>query len=403
MSGEVSILFVVGSAIILAFLGGKVINKVRLPMVTGYVIVGVILGRSFFNIITPDVVNRLNIFNDLALGIIALLIGGEFHLRRIRALGKDIVFISLLEAFGAFILVSSIAYLFTKELYTFLILGAVASATAPAATVAVINQYRAKGPLTTTILGVVGSDDAIALMIFSFASAIAFASIQHTPVSLNSAIIAPLKKIFLSISLGGVVGYLLGISLKRVRNRVEVFAVGIGSLLIVEGLAIQWDLSELLAVMAMGIVGANTSPLRRFSHLMDIINIAGFPIIAAFFCLAGTKLNVRLLPQIGFLGLAYTIARMAGKMGGAYIGASIAKAPKFIRNSVGLGLFPQIGVAIAMAIVVEKRFSPLGARGAHLANLVINILLFTTVITEIVGPLLTKKALQKAGEIRKEF
>jgi Kef-type K+ transport system membrane component KefB len=403
MSGEFSLLFVVGSAIILAFASGKAIARFRLPMVTGYVIIGVILGKSFLNIITPDTVNRLSIFNDLALGIIALLIGGEFHFQRIRALGKDIGFISIFEATGAFVLVSLVVYLFTKQLYTALILGAVSSATAPAATVAVINQYKAKGPLTTTIFGIVGSDDAIALIIFSFASAVAIASIQHIPVSLNSAILIPLKKILLSILLGGIIGYLLGSALRKARNRVDVFALGIGALLVVEGLAIQLHLSELLAVMAMGIVGVNISPPRRFFNLMDSINLAGFPIIAAFFCLAGTRLNIRLLPQIGLLGLAYTAARMAGKVGGAYTGASIAKAPKFIRNLVGFSLFPQIGVAVALAIVVEKNFGPLGSEGEHLSNLVINILLFTTIITEVVGPLFTKRALKKAGEIRKEL
>ncbi|NOZ64441.1 MAG: cation:proton antiporter [Caldiserica bacterium] len=402
MTGEIHILLVIGSAIIISFFGGKLVNRFRLPMVTGYVIVGVILGRSFLNIITPEIAERASIFNDLALGIIALLIGGEFHRSRIRALGKTIVYIATFESLFAFLLVAGTVFLFTRKIYSALILGAVASATAPAATVAVINQYRARGPLTTTIMGVVGSDDAIALMIYSFASSVARSFLEHVKLTIHTVLVAPLTEITLSLVLGAVLGYLLGLGIKKTRNRAEAFTLVMGALLIGEGIATQFHLSELLTIMAMGMMAVNIAPLRRFSQVMETVNIAGFPIIAAFFCLAGTKLNIRLLPQIGLLGLAYTAARMAGKWSGASLGAKISGASEKVRKYVGLSLFPQIGVAIALAIVVQKEFGRAGIQGQNLALLVINILLFTTIITEVVGPNLTRIILTKAGEIRKK-
>ena len=402
MTGEVPILLVIGSATIVSFLGGKFVNRFRLPMVTGYVIAGVILGRSFLNIITPQVAERASIFNDLALGIIALLIGGEFHRSRIRALGKTIVCIATFESLLAFLLVSGTVFLFTHKAYSALILGAVASATAPAATVAVINQYRARGPLTTTILGVVGSDDAIALMIYSFASSVARSFLEHIRLTMQTVFFVPLREIIFSLVLGIILGYLLGIGIKKTRNRSEAFTLVMGALLIGEGLATQFHLSELLTIMAMGMMAVNVAPLRRFSQVMETVNIAGFPIIAAFFCLAGTKLNIRLLSQIGILGIAYTLARIIGKWSGAYLGARVSGASEKIRKYVGFSLFPQIGVAIALAIVVEKEFGRIGIEGRNLALMVINILLFTTIITEIIGPNLTRISLKKAGEIRKE-
>ena len=393
-----SILALVGFAVLLSLLGGKLISRFQLPLVTGYVIMGIILGKSFLNVITQETVARLGIFNDLALGVIAFLIGGEFYLPRIKKLGKTIGLIALFESFFAFLLVTLVVLMITHKLYLSLVLGAVSSATAPAATVAVINQYRASGPLTTTILGVVGSDDAFALIIYSFASTLARSLLLHRSMSWGTVVLRPFREVAFSLLLGVFLGWILGNLLRRLRQRNEAFTLALGFLLLGEGLSQQWDLSELLTIMAMAMTAVNFSPPRRFNQVMESMNLAGFPIVAGFFLLAGTKLDVKLLPTIGFLGIAYTLARMAGKMGGASLGATLARAPGKIRKWVGVSLFPQIGVAIALAVVVDREFSPLGSAGVTLSHMVINILLFTTVITEIVGPILTRKALTRAGE-----
>lgn len=197
------ILFIVGSAILFAWGGAKIMNRFRLPLVIGYMLIGVILGKSFLNVFNPSVLTKADSLNDLALEIIGFMIGGELNLTRLRGLGKVIISVAIFETIFAFLLVSASCYLLTKKIYYALILGAVASATAPAATVAVINQYRAKGPLTTTILGVVGSDDAFALIIYAFASAISYPFLVHKSISLFTLISHPLREIIFSLVGGG--------------------------------------------------------------------------------------------------------------------------------------------------------------------------------------------------------
>ncbi len=396
---NINLLLIIGSAILISLGSGKAINRFKFPMVVGYVIIGVILGRSFLNILKPSIVEKASLLNDLALGIIAFMIGGELNFIRLKNIGKAIFFITVFEALGAFFLVSISTYILTRKTPLSLILGAIASATAPAATVAVINQYKAKGPLTTTILGIVGSDDAIALMIYSFASNLAYHFITHDSLSLLMIILNPLKKIIFSILLGGAIGGILSYILNKIKSKEESFTIAIGAFLLAEGLALQFDLSELLLIMSLAIVGTNLA-FRKFNSIMNNLHFIGLPLISAFFCLAGTKLNINLLPKIGVLGLVYLLARLSGKFFGAKLGAKIGSAPEIVKKYIGLCLWPQIGVAVALAILVERDFTQLGAAGHNLANIAINILLFTTIFTEIIGPLATKFALIKAKEIK---
>lgn len=397
--GEISVLLVIGSAIIISLAAGKIGKNIRLPMVIGYVLIGVILGKSFLNILTPIVVERMSIINDLALGIIAFIIGGELKFSRLKQLGKVITSIAIFECLGAFFAIALFTYFFTKNVYLGLILGAVGSATAPAATVAVINQYKARGPLTTTILGVVGSDDALALVIYAFVSSISYHFIVHKSLPVLPLLLAPVKEIFFSLLIGAVMGVGLSYLLRKMRSREEAFTLAIGILLLAEGVAVQFNFSELLLVMTMAVIGNNLS--RKFDSVMNTINVIGFPLIAAFFCLAGTRLDIKLFPQIGLLGLIYIVARMSGKYLGAKMGATAASAPPVIKKYIGLSLWPQIGVAVALAIMVERDFVSLGKIGHDLAMVTVNVLLFTTIFTEIIGPLATKFALTRAKEINR--
>ena len=222
---KMALLLIIGSAIVVTLGAGKAVNRLHLPMVIGYVFIGVLLGKSFFNLFPSSLIFNLRFINDIALGIIAFMIGGELHFSRLRMLGKTIVSIALLESLGAFAIVGLATYLLTGKVYYGLILGAVASATAPAATVSVINQYKAKGPLTSTILGVVGSDDALALIIYAFASAISYPFITHHSISVFKAIFSPLREIGLSLSLGGILGLCLSYLLRRMKAKEETFAL----------------------------------------------------------------------------------------------------------------------------------------------------------------------------------
>jgi len=392
-------LLVFGGAILFAFIAGRVAKRLRVPLVIGYVLMGVILGKSFLNIFNPDLVNRMEIVNDLALGIIAFIIGGELNFSRLKRLGRAIFSIAISESLGAFILVSLSTYFFTKDVKISLLLGAVASATAPAATVSVINQYRTKGILTTTILGVVAIDDGIALIIYIFVAGFVSSFLTLSHLHFAKLIFLSLGKILLSLGLGLILGIIISYLGRKVREKKTFFSLTLGVFLLGEGLAISVGLSELLLIMSMAMMMSNLSP-HRFVSIMDYFEVVGFPIIAGFFCLAGTRLNINLFTQIGFLAIVYLFARFLGKYLGASLGASLSKAPAVVRRYIGLTLWPQIGVALALAIMVERNFGSLKG-GEYLASLAINVLLFTTIITETVGPLATKYALNKAGEIRK--
>jgi len=387
-------------AAIIAYGSKKLTEKVGVPTVTGYVITGVLLGSSLFGLFKVQVLDHLDIVNDFALGLIGFMIGSELKKSVFQQLGKSIIIIALFESVFAFIVVSAAIYaLDPGKLYQALILGSVASATAPAATVYVIQQYKAKGPLTSTILAVVGIDDAFALIIFVFASLFVKGILSAQDISLLATILIPLKEISLSILLGVAAGLLLNFLFRKVRQADDLLLGAVAFILLQLGLAKMIQLSGLLAVMSFGVTLTNTNEglTHRLSKLVENFSPLLF---AYFFIFAGAHLDIYLLPQIGIMGLVYLISRTIGKVSGASLGALVGQAPAVVKKYIGFALIPQVGVALAMAIMVRKEFGggEYGEPGIAMATLVINILLFTTIITEIVGPLLTKYALLKAGE-----
>ncbi|BDR83887.1 cation:proton antiporter [Clostridium tetani] len=381
----------VGMAIIVGVLFGKIMNKFKIPAVAGYVVAGLVLGISGVNVISGEMSEKLSFIGDFALGIIAFNIGSELEYSVLKKLGKPIFIIAFFEATFAFILVTLVTILLGEKIYTALILGAVASATAPAATVMVLNELKAKGPLTSTLLGVVAVDDAICLMIYAIASSLAKVFIKHTSINMYSLIYLPIKEIVLSILSGFVLGILLVYIINKLHKESEIQIVALGFIITLTGLSMKYHLSPLLSCMSLGVAVSNLC-----AHSNDVFaTIEKFdaPIITAFFVLAGARLDISLIPKIGLLGICYLIFRIIGKVSGAYVGGIISKAPKTVKKYIGYGLFSQIGVAIGLAIVVGREF-----KGTGLDLKVITILLATTIITEIIGPIFTKQAIIKAKE-----
>lgn len=380
-----------GIALIIGIIFGKLMNRLKIPSVAGYIIAGLVIGVSGFNIIDGVLEEQLAFISDFALGIIAFNIGSELEISVIKRLGKSIFIIAACEALGAFLLVTTAMFLLTNDVAKSLILGAVASATAPAATVMVLKEYKAKGPLTSTLLGVVAVDDAICLMIYSIASSIAKVFVKHETLTINKVLIHPIMEIGLSICVGALLGILLSYLLNKSANKDENLIFAIGTIILLIGICDQFKLSPLLASMSLGVMVANisTQSRRTFSSL------EGFapPVIAGFFVLAGARLDIYMLPKIGIIGAAYFLFRIIGKVFGASIGATISKAPEAVKKYIGFGLFSQVGVAVGLAIIVSKEF-----KGTDLGTLVITILLATTVVTELIGPLFTKMAVIKAKE-----
>lgn len=382
----------IGLAIICGYFLGKLINKLKIPSVAGYIIAGLILGQSFLGLFTIDFLESASGVSDLALALIAFSIGGELLVTNLKKIGKKIFAIAFFEAFAAFIIVTISMLLINQPMATSLLLGAVASATAPAATIMVINELRAKGPLTETLIAVVAIDDAICLMIYAIASSIARVLLEHgESIRWSKVFIKPLIEIGGSIGLGAIIGGILVIIINRISYTREILAVVIAGILITLGLATKFDLSALLCNMTVGIMVANFSSHRQ--KAFSVIESISGPIYTAFFVLAGARLQIALLLKVGLVGLVYTIARMFGKISGASFGAKISHAESTVKKYIGFGLLSQIGVAVGLAIVISHEFA-----GTEMGNLIITVLLATTVITEIVGPLLTRMALIRSGE-----
>ncbi len=382
----------VGIALIVGVLFGKIMNRFKIPAVAGYIIAGLVLGVSGFNLENSIMIEKLSFIGDFALGIIAFNIGSELEVSVIKKLGKPIFIIAFFEATLAFAAVTIITLILGEKIYTALILGAVASATAPAATVMVLKEMKAKGPLTTTLLGVVALDDAICLMIYSVASSLAKVFIANKSISAYSIIVPPpLVEIFFSLLAGFVVGAILIYILNKCSRDSEIQTLTLGAIIILTGLCIKFNLSSLLASMCLGITVANLS--AHSNEVFSTIENFASPVITAFFVLAGARLDIRMIPKIGILGICYLVFRMIGKVSGASLGAAISKAPETVRKYIGYGLFSQIGVAVGLAIIVSREF-----KGTGLDTKVLTILLATTIITEIIGPLSTKTAIIKAKE-----
>ncbi|MGF7060936.1 cation:proton antiporter [Brassicibacter mesophilus] len=381
-----------GIALIAGIILGRLVGKFKVPSVAGYILAGLLIGVSGLKILNTESIEKLSFISDFALGIIAFNIGSELKYSVIKKLGKSIFVIAVCEALGAFTLVSLITFFITKQIAISLILGAVSSATAPAATIMVLKEFNAKGPLTSTLLGVVAIDDAICLMIYSVAASVAKVFVKHEVITLYKVLFHPIIEITLSVSIGVILGFILSYLLYISRNDSESLTLIIGIIVALVGISLKFGLSPLLSTMSLGVALANFSSKSR--RAFSIIESFSPPFIAAFFTLAGARLNVLLLPQIGLIGVSYLLFRIVGKIAGAYIGASISKAPDTVRKNIGFGLLSQVGVAVGLAIVVNREFVD-----TNIGPLIITILLSTTIITEIIGPIATKNAIIKAKEV----
>jgi Kef-type K+ transport system membrane component KefB len=395
------VLFFVGIAIICGFIGGKLSNRLKFPAVVGYLVAGLILGPSFLNLFNLRLLDNLGIFNDLALGVVAFIIGSEMRLGILRKMGKGVATIILAESFGAFLLVFFGTYLLTHKLYIALIFGALAPASAPAGTVVVLQEYKAKGPLTNALYAVVGLDDGLAIMIYAFAAALAKLSITHASESFAHIVEGPLIEISGAIILGALLGIVAGFFIKRIHSRKEVLSISLAAVMICTGLANYFNFSLILANLSLGMTFANIYLYanRRSVESLDFISL---PIYTIFFVIAGAHLQIKLLPAMGLLGIIYIICRSLGLMGGAYLGAVLAKSEAVIRKYLGFGILSQAGVAIGLAIMATREFPALGDVGKNLAILAINTVAATTIIFEIIGPIATKFAIQRAGEAGKK-
>lgn len=398
---ELDILSLIGLIIILAFLTSKGVQRIGIPQVVGFILVGVLLGSSFLNVVPLPLVHELGFISEIALALIGFDIGSHLHFGDLRRLGRSILAVLLCEGLGSFLLVASGVYLLTRSLPISLIFGALASATAPAATVDVLAEYRAEGPMTTTLLAVVGLDDALALLLFTFAATIAESVLSGTQgLSLTPVVTLSLQEI------GGalLLGIALGLPLQEVLNRLEhehaAYGFVVGAVIFVAGLANSLGVSLILALMTMGVVIANLRGDNSL-YVRRVVERLGPLIYMLFFALVGARMQVALLPAMGLLGLIYLALRTGGKLGGAWLGGWLGGASPQVRKYLGFGLLSQAGVAIGLCLSIAHRFDQYGPEGVQLGTTAINVITATTFVVQILGPIMLKFAIGRAGEIGK--
>jgi len=362
---HLNILFLLGLALFGGTLGGRLFQKLRIPQVVGYIAIGVMIGESGFKIIDHDAIMALRPFSYFALGLIGFMIGGELQKNVILRYGKQFINILLFEGASAFLTVSVLVGVIGSFLLgdwklswsIGLLLGAIASATAPAATTEVLREFKTRGPLTRTVLGIVAMDDGLALLLFAIASSIAGRLIDNAQAGgILRTFIHPLYEIGGSVIIGLLSGFILNKLLRKYVEQARLLAFSLGTILIVLGLALAAHFDMLLAAMTLGVVVVNFIP-RKSKEVFKLVGEFTPPVYVLFFVLVGAKLNIsHLTLPIVLLGCIYLIGRSLGKAIGANFGARISRAPKSVQKYLPLCLFSQAGVAIGLSILAGHYF-----------------------------------------------
>ena len=392
----------------------RLTKRINLPAVTAYLVAGLVLGPFCLGALgipglgfqSLEQVSGLDMLNQTALGFIAFAMGSEFRLHQIKAMGSKAITIGILQAVVTTIVVDSILIalhlLFPQviSLPAALVLGAIASATAPAATLMVVRQYKADGPLTRLLLLVVAIDDAVGLLLFSVSFGIAGA-LENGAVNVLGVVVEPIVEILLSLGLGALMGWLLDAVEHMFHSRSKRMTLSVAFVLLTVGLSrlkfsigpVHCGFSLLLVCMMTGTVFCNVCDTSQ--ELMDRVERWTVPLNVLFFVLSGAELDLHVLasPLTLLVGVVYILSRSAGKYFGAWGSCKASKCTPAVTKHLGITLLPQAGVALGMALT---------AMDLQDGGLIRNVVLFSVLVYELVGPALTKRSLLLAGEIKPE-
>ena len=407
-------LLAIGLAMFAGLFLSRLASRFNLPDVTSYLVAGLLigplglgaLGIPHLGLPSYEFVDKLGLISDVSLGFIAFSIGPEFRMEQLKHIGKQATVVAIFQALAATIFVDLgllLLHLFlgdTLPVSTCIMLGAIATATAPAATVMVINQYKAKGPLTDILLPIVALDDAVGLIVFAVSSGIAKALISGT-VNMVSLLVNPTIEILASLVLGAALGWVFSVVEKFFNSRSKRLSLAVAFVFLCTAFSkveldfangVSIGFSPLLVCMMCGTIFCN---LCDFSEeIMYRVDRWTGPVYVLFFVLSGAELDLRVFASAAVvgIGLVYILMRSAGKITGASVSSRFMKCPHQVCKYLGITLLPQAGVALGMSATVAADF---GAEGAIIRNIV----LFSVLIYELVGPILTKIALTDAGEI----
>lgn len=391
-----------GIVLFMGFIFGRLMELIKIPSVTGYLVAGLILG-PITHFLSTDELNSFSIVSDVALGFIAFQVGNELWFGKLKKSGTKIVIITIIQAVLTTAIVT-VGTMFVVDISIALMLGAVAAATAPAPIMLIIKKYKAKGNLTDTVLPVVGLDDAVGVLMFSILLSVSIGLINaNATVSIAAMILEPLKEIGFSILIGSGIGLASGLTIRRAhkhkdRDEFNLNIINI-TVLMTTGTAIITGASPILTPMIAGTVVTNL--INKECYVLEEETIRFFipPLMIAFFTLAGAQLQFDVILAAGSVGIIYIIGRIFGKMFGAYLGCSIVKSEPKVKKYLGVSLLPQSGVAIGLSVAAYNAFFEYNL---EYATVIKNVILASVLFFALTGPVLVKIALYKAGELREE-
>ena len=390
ISKEAAVLLSLGLILLFGFASTRITKKLHLPYVSGYIVCGILIGPHLLKIIPPQVASDMGFVSDIALAFIAFGVGRFFKKETLRSTGTAVIIITLLEALLSGILVTAVMlFCFHMDWNLALLLGAIATATAPASTVMTIHQYHARGDFVDLLLQVVALDDVVCLLVFSLASAIVGAG-EDGAMSFQS-VALPLLYNIGAMGLGVAFALLLARMLPPSRSTDNRLILAISMLLCLTGICAAFDVSPLLSCMIFGAIYINYT---RDEMLFSQINAFTPPVMILFFVVSGMKLDLSVLSTFGIVGIIYFLVRIVGKYAGAFMGCLITHRPRKTRFYLGAALVPQAGVAIGLAYLAERILPP------EIGSLLVTIILASSVLYELIGPACAKFALFRSGAIR---
>jgi len=404
-------LLIIGAILFTGFVLGEIVSKIKLPKITGYLLAGILLNPGLFHIIPASFNEHTDVITNIALAFITFSVGGTLLYKKTKKLGKGIIGITFFEAEFAFLAVFlgflaitpfflniANATWFAVFIPISLLLAALASPTDPSATLAVSHEYKAKGEVSSTIMGVAAFDDALGIVNYSLAITVAGVLILHQTFNVYSSLIDPLFVIFGAMLLGAVFGFIFNSITWLVKRETEgmFIVIIICFLLLCFGVAKIIGVDELLATMSMGAIVVNFNRLRE--KIFKILERYTEELIfVLFFTISGMHLNFSVLSTSYILILFFIIFRTIGKVSGSKLGAYLAKSPRKVKKYVAGGLIPQGGIVIGLALLIKQNNA-----FDQIADIIISVIIGATIIHELIGPIIAKISLKKAGEIKGE-
>jgi Kef-type K+ transport system membrane component KefB len=407
---ELGVLALLGICVAGGTIGAWIFQKLNIPQVVGYIVIGVLIGDTGFGLLHPADIAALRPFNNFALGLIGFLVGGELSASIFKKYGKQFTMILLGEGIAACLLVgvtsTLILYAVSHDWVTSIaggiVFGAIASATDPASTIDVLWEYRSAGVLTTAIVAIVALDDALAMTLYGLGTSVATILVQGNDGghSIGLTLLHTFLELGGAILLGVVCGLILDYMMKYLPQNEKRLGMSIGILLVCIGLSVALKMDLILATMAVGIVLINRAP-NRSKKLFETVRSFSTPIYIIFFVLVGARLSLGNMPLwVWGLVASYVLMRSLGKWAGAYWGGTVSKAEKPVRNYLGMAIFAQGGVAVGLSIVASHNLHHITvAGGMRLSDLIIFTVTATTLCVQLIGPAFAKLAVKKAGEI----